>query len=219
MTEHKALGHAVSLSAEEDRLDQTTERNARELKLAELTGEIEFLSQAIALSQGQSERLNKEVEDCKRLQQQAEIEFQERQKLSADKRQEINALEIDIKKNEACILSQEERIRTLFESVEIAEQRSKQSIEAIQVETGSKIKAIHQSLEAEKERLSVELNSHRSQTQMEMKQLTEEILQNRKKQERALEVEIQDMKRKAKEEVKKLLQDGRHKNEAQDQSH
>jgi chromosome segregation ATPase len=164
------------------------ERDALELKIAELTGAAEYLAQTIAISQGHIERLEKEIDDNRRLKAQAEAELRAQEEVNASKRREAHALETEIKKHEAAISHHQDSIRTLAETLDIAEHRYKQAIEAYQSETESKLKAIRQDYDTEKERLQIELENHRNQIQAEMKILTEEMEQNRKKQHRALEI-------------------------------
>ncbi len=213
MTTHVPQARALNMVTDPIGADKT-ERDALALKITELTGIAEYLAQTIAISQGQVERLEKEVEDFQRHRQQAELQLQAQETENATKRQEIHVLEMTVKKNEATIITQQERIRNLAETIEIAERRSKQAIETFQAEANGKFKAIQHEFETEKERLILELDTYHSQTQMDMKLLSEELEQNRKKQHRALEIELQDMRRKAEETVAKTLQDGRSKNEA-----
>ncbi|HYX34384.1 MAG TPA: hypothetical protein VE954_14870 [Oligoflexus sp.] len=192
----------------------TSERNALELKIAELTGAAEYLAQTIALSQGHIERLEKETEDCIRMKVQAEAELRAQEEINASRRRETHTLESEIKKQAATINHQQDSLRTLGETLDITERRYKQAIESLQSETDSKAKAIKHDHEAEKEKLSINLENHRNKIQAEMKILSDEMAQNRKKQQRALEIEFQDMKHKAEETIAKVLQDGRSKNEA-----
>lgn len=204
----------LTIAANSDGGPTKAERDALELKIAELTGAAEYLAQTIAISQGHIERLEKETEDSIRMKVQAEAELRAQEEINASRRREAHALESEIKKHQATISHQQESIRTLAETMDITERRYKQAIESLQSETDSKLKAIKHDYEAEKEKLSIELENHRNKMQAEAKILTEEMEQNRKKQLRALEIEFQDMKRKAEEQVARILQDGRSKNEA-----
>ena len=96
------------------------------------------------------ERLEKEVDDIRRLKLQAESELRSQEELNASKRQEVHALEMNVKKNESTISMQQERIRTLAETIEIAEKRSQQAIETFQAETDSKLKAIRHEFETDR---------------------------------------------------------------------
>jgi hypothetical protein len=212
MSEHKQA-RAISIAANPNGPSKA-ERDALELKIAELTGAAEYLAQTIAISQGHVERLEKETEDCIRMKVQAEAELRAQEEINVKRRREAHALEAEIKKHEATISHQQESIRTLAETMDIAEMRHKQAIETLQSETETKLKAIKHEYDAEKEKLSIELENHRNKIQAEMKILTEEMEQNRKKQLRALEIEFQDMKHKAEETVARILLDGRSKNEA-----
>lgn len=212
MSDHKQA-RVISIAGESNGPSKA-ERDALELKIAELTGAAEYLAQTIAISQGHIDRLEKEIDDHHRAKAQAEAELRAQEEINAHKRRETHALETEIKKHEATISHQQDSIRTLAETLDIAEHRYKQAIEAYQSETESKLKAIRHDYDTEKERLNIELENHRNQIQAEMKLLSEEMEQNRKKQQRALEIEFHDMKRKAEETVAKVLQDGRSKNEA-----
>jgi len=213
MSDQKPTERVLTVASDAVALSKA-ERGALELKIAELTGAAEYLSQTIAMSQGHAERLEKELEDLQRTKEQAESELMTQQEMNVECREEKNRLEMEIKKGEAMISSQQERIRILGETIYTAERRSKHAIESFQNETESKLKAMRQEYETEKERFTIELDSHRNQTYREIKVLTEELEQYRKKQQRALEIEYQDMKRKAEETVTKILAEGRSKNEA-----
>ncbi len=212
MSDHRQA-RVVSIAGESSGPSKA-ERDALELRIAELTGAAEYLAQTIAISQGHIDRLEKEIDDHHRHKAQAEAELRAQEEINAHKRRETHALETEIKKHEATINHQQDSIRTLAETLDIAEERYKHAIESYQSETESKLKAIKYEYDTEKERLNIELENHRNQIQAEMKILTEEMEQNRKKQQRALEIEFHDMKRKAEETVAKVLQDGRSKNEA-----
>lgn len=212
MSEHKLPRQHPSVP--EQPRPSKTERGALELKITELKGDAEYLAQAIAVSQGQIDRLEKDVEDLHRLKQQAQAELKAQEDLNASKRRETHRLDMEIKKGEATISGQQDRLRILAETIETAERRSKKAIESYALETDSKLKAIKQEFDSEKERLNLDLEAHRNQTHTEMKLITEEMEQNRKKQQRTLEIEYQDKKKKTEETVAKILQDGRSKNEA-----
>lgn len=213
MSEQLTNTHILTLAGDEEAPGKA-DRSVLELKIAELTGTAEYLAQTIDISQGYVERLEKEIEDLQRQKQQAKAELDAQEQVNVNMRRDLHHLEMEIKKDEATVINQQERIRILNESIITAEWRSKQAIEAFQEETDSKIKAIKNDFEGERDRYITELEGHRNQIQAEMKQLTEEAQQARKKQHRAFEIEFQDMKRKAEETIAKILQDGRSKNEA-----
>lgn len=191
-----------------------TDLKALELKVTKLTAEAESLAQRIAVAQGQSERLEKQTEDYRRLKQQAEAESLSLEELNADKRRDVHRLEMEVKVNEAAISHQQERAHTLAETIEIAEKRNRQSIESAQAELDLKLKGIRHEFDLEKERLTLDLTSHRTLIQNEMRDISEEWEQIRKKQQRILEIEAQDARRKIEETCAKTLMEGRGKNEA-----
>lgn len=212
MTEHKAQ---PGLSLEFDsNASLKSERHAMELKVAELSAAAESFAQRIAIAQGQMERLDKQVEDYRRFKQQAEVEFQSIEQLNAERRREIHKLDMEIKVNEAAIGNQQERAHTLAETIEIAEKRNRQIIDASQAETDLKLKGIRHEFDLERERLTIDLTNHRNRIQTEMQEISEEWEQIRKKQQRTLEIEAQDARKKIEETVAKTLQEGRGKNEA-----
>ena len=193
MSEQKLNGRILSIAVDNEGPSKT-ERGALELKIAELTGAAEYLSETISLSQGHAERLEKDVEDIQRHKQQAEVELKAQEVLNGNMSREIHRLEMEIKKNEATISSQQERVRIMAETIDRAERRSKQAIEAFHDETDSKLKSIKHEYEAERERYTIDLETHRNQSLAEMKQLNEELDMSRRKQLRSFELEYQDMK-------------------------
>lgn len=191
-----------------------SERGSLELKIAELTGVAEHLTQMIAVSQRHAERLQIELEDFRRQKQLAIADSLAQDELNAQKRHELHSLSIELKRNEGLLIAQEERIRAAIESVELAEKNSKQAIEAIQEECREKMKAIKQEFDSERERLNIELEVQNRETETAIRHLREELSQQRKKQQRNLEVEHQEAKKKAEDSVTRLLQEGKSKNEA-----
>ncbi|MCX6128068.1 MAG: hypothetical protein NTX25_03270, partial [Proteobacteria bacterium] len=213
MSEHRPYDRSLSISIDQKKPSKA-EIDALELKIVELTGVAEYIAQKIAISQVNSERLEKEVEDFRRVRQQIETDIRAQEELIANKRRETHELEIEIKKHEMTISGQQEQTRTLAETIAIAEKRSRQAIEDFQAETDEKIRAIKHEFESERERINIGFEVHRNQAQAEMKQFNEEMAQTRKKQERAREIEVQEAKKKAEETIEKLLHEGRSKNEA-----
>jgi hypothetical protein len=212
MAERKAQAHFRIAGG--DALTPNPELDAVERKIAELTGTAEHLSLTIANHQRHVERLEREVEDFRRLKQQAETEFHTQEAARVARRKELQELEVDIQKCEALISTQQERLRALAETVEVAEQRSKQIVADLQADSNDKLKAIEHEFDAKKELLSAELESYRAQTQSDIKQLGEDVSQSRKRQMRALETELHDARTSAEDAVAKLLHEGRAKYEA-----
>lgn len=212
MAERKAQAHFRIAGG--DALTPNPELDAAERRIADLTGTAEHLSLTIANHQRHVERLEREVEDFRRLRQQAETEFHTQEAARVARRKELQELEVDIQKCEALISTQQERLRALAETVEVAELRSRQSVADLQADTSDKLKAIEHEFGAKKERLAAELEAHRAQTQIDIKQLDEEVSQNRKSQLRALEIELRDVRMSAEDAVAKLLHEGRAKYEA-----
>ncbi len=187
---------------------------ALELKIAEQTGLAEYMSQKIANSQGQVERLEKDVEDLRRLKLQAEIDLHAHEELNTQKRREQQTLQLELQKQETTLKHQQELIRSFTEAIEVAESRSYQAVESAHAAADEKVKSIQNDVALERDRLNIELEAHRTHTQEEIQRHTEEMIQARKKQLRALEIEMQDSKRRGDDALAKLQQEGRIKNEA-----
>lgn len=181
-----------------------SELHALELRIAELTGVAEFLAQKISLSQGHIERLERDIEDSRRLKAQAEAELQAQEEIHSTRRRAVQKLEAEIERHESTINNQQERIRTLAETIDIADKRSKQVIDSIQAETNDKLKVLQQEFEAERERIRITLEVQRNETQAEIRQFTEDLHAARKKQLRALEIETQAAKKRADEDLAKM---------------
>lgn len=213
MTDSKSPSAANSQPSSQDAWTKS-ERGALELRIAELTGVAEHLTQTITISQRHAERLEKEVEDLRRMQQLSLADYKAQEELNAQKRQELHILTMELKKCESVIIGQQERIRATAETIEIGEKNSKQMVQALQAECHEKMRAIRQEFDSERERLNIELEVHTRETEVAIKQLREELAQTRKKEQRALEIEMHEGKKKAEDTIARILQEGRNKNEA-----
>ena len=183
-------------------------------KIAESTGTLESINQQISVYEDRVERDEQHLEDLKRLIIQAQEELKKQGEVNLQKRQELQTLEADTHKNESEIISQREQIRVLKESIEITEEKNRQTIELEEANYHNKMKQMKSEFSSNREEMQHHFEVFKTNIENEKREFKEKFEDEKKRQIRLFEVDVEKRKYRADEEIKRTLDDGRAKNEA-----